>query len=305
MKEGLVCVEGHCLPYNLDDQCSDYTFVQLADPQLGLLERYIEKRDPPFHWDRELALVDRAVSAINKISPRPKFVFICGDLVDAEPGNCDRRHQITDLKSSLHNLSSGLPVFVLPGNHDIGNSPCMADIEDYKSHWGDDYYTFWCGDVKYLVINSQLYWDCKNCQSAAAAQNAWLNAELSAEENAGAKQLVVFQHIPPFIKSADEDGGYFNLSKETRMDLLSKYYQAGVRLVFSGHLHYNGGGPWCPTADASGAPLEVVSSSAVGVQLGSDKPGLRLVRVSSTGISHKYFTFDELENDPTITNSKF
>lgn len=101
------------------------------------------------------------------------------------------------------------------------------------------------------------------------------------------------------MNNADEVDDYFNLSQKTRLDLLRRYYQAGVRLVFTGHLHYNGGGLWRPSAGAD--PLEVVSSSAVGVQLGKDKPGLRLVRVSPQGIKHKYFTLDELEQDPGVT----
>ncbi len=111
-----------------------------------------------------------------------------------------------------------------------------------------------------------------------------------------------FQHIPPFIKSADEPDDYFNLARVTRMDLLQRYHKAGARFVFTGHLHYNGGGKWHhPQSSEGDQPLEVVSSSSVGVQLGDDQPGLRLIRVSPTGIKHKYFTLDQLEKDPQVT----
>uniref|UniRef100_A0A183TTX9 Metallophos domain-containing protein n=1 Tax=Schistocephalus solidus TaxID=70667 RepID=A0A183TTX9_SCHSO len=77
--------------------------------------------------------------------------------------------------------------------------------------------------------------------------------------------------------------------------LLHLYHDAGVRFIFSGHLHRNGGGLWAPS---DGSPtLEVISSSAVGVQLGSDSSGLRVVHVSAErGLTHKYFSFDDLES---------
>lgn len=193
MVSGLISVANRRFPANLDSNTSNFTFIQLADPQLALLERYGEKRDPPYKWDRELALVDRAISAINRLSAIPKFVIICGDLVDAEPGRPERQEQISDLKTSLEEISPGIPIFVLPGNHDIGNNPSAADIDDYKSHWGDDYFTFWCGKVKNIVINSQLYFDHSNCQAEFANQDGWLDNELSAIENKSAENILIFQ----------------------------------------------------------------------------------------------------------------
>ncbi|KAL5966744.1 Serine/threonine-protein phosphatase CPPED1 [Taenia solium] len=305
MISSLISVTNRRFPTNLDANTSNFTFIQLADPQLALLERYGEKRDPPYKWDRELALVDRAISAINMLSAIPKFVVICGDLVDAEPGRPERQEQISDLKSSLEKVSPSIPIFVLPGNHDIGNNPSPADIEDYKSHWGDDYFTFWCGKVKNIVVNSQLYFDHSNCQSEFSDQDDWLDNELSAIENEDAENILIFQHIPPFKKSPNEEDDYFNLPKNVREDLLNRYYKAGVRYLFSGHLHYNSGGLWHPQGGSSNAPLEIISSSAVGFQLGYDKPGLRIARVTSTTITHKYFTFDELEQNPSIAEFRF
>ncbi|KAL5109875.1 Serine/threonine-protein phosphatase CPPED1 [Taenia crassiceps] len=264
MVSGLVSVTNRRFPTNLDANTSNFTFVQLADPQLALLERYGEKRDPPYKWDRELALVDRAISAINRLSVTPKFVIVCGDLVDAEPGRPERQEQISDLKSSLEKVSPGIPIFVLPGNHDVGNNPSPADIDDYRSHWGDDYFTFWCAEF--------------------SDQDSWLDNELSAIENKDAEGILIFQHIPPFKKSANEGNDYFNLPNNVREDLLSRYYKAGVRYLFSGHLHYNCGGLWYPQGGSSNAPLEIISSSAVGFQLGSDNPGLRIATSWERGL---------------------
>lgn len=176
-----------------DVNSSEYTFIQLADPQLGLLERYIEKREPPFKWDREQTLVERACKIINSMEPKPTFVIVCGDLVDAQPDDPDRFKACADLLSALALLHSNIPVLVLPGNHDIGDKPRASDLCAYQSMWGDDYYSYWCGSFKYLVVNSQLYWNSSNCSDEAATQDEWLRTELSAPENANASQLIVFQ----------------------------------------------------------------------------------------------------------------
>ncbi|VDL57411.1 unnamed protein product [Hymenolepis diminuta] len=304
MDSGIVYIMDHRYTKHLDSQCEDFTFVILADPQLALFERYCEKRDPPYKWDRELAFVNRAITAVNNLSRRPKFVIVCGDLVDAEPGRSERGGQISDLKSAFAKISPDIPIFTLPGNHDIGNSPSSADIEDYRSHWGDDYYTFWCGKVKNIVINSQPYFDSKNCKAEFERQNIWLNAELCSKENEDAQKILVFQHIPLFKKSSEEDGDYFNIPKEVRKDLMNRYYKAGIRHVFSGHTHYNSIGFWLPEGSDS-TPLENITTSAVCFQLGDDKPGLRIVHVTPTNLTHKYFSFDDLEENPHIADSSF
>ncbi|KAM7538352.1 hypothetical protein Aperf_G00000059803 [Anoplocephala perfoliata] len=279
MSPGIVYVKEHRFTRHLEAPSGEFTFVQLCDPQLALLERYGEKRDPPYKWDRELVLVNRAIAAVNNLLNKPKFVVVCGDLVDAEPGRPQRKEQISDLKSALMKISEGVPIFTLPGNHDLGDSPSPADIDDYKSHWGDDYYTFWCGKVKNIVVNSQLYFDATNCKAEFDAQESWLNAELSAAENKKAEKIIIFQHIPLFKEFPDETDDYFNIPKGNREDLLNRYFKAGVRHVFSGHLHCNSGGFWHPQGGCS-TPLEVISTSAVGLQLGEDRSGLRITFLS-------------------------
>ncbi|VDL99093.1 unnamed protein product [Schistocephalus solidus] len=291
----LLRATNHRLPdFALSDN-KDVVFVQLADPQLGLLERYIEKRDPPFRWDRELVLTKRAVNAINNLVPKPEFVMVCGDLIDAQPGNPDRPAQAADLMRAFEGLHPDIRLLVLPGNHDVGDRPFASDLRDYRSLWGDDYFSFSYKNCKFVVVNSQLYWDSSNCGSEAALQDTWLRSELFASDNKLADHIIVFQHIPLFTEDPDEKDGYFNLPKENRLKLLHLYHDAGVRFIFSGHLHRNGGGLWAPS---DGSPtLEVISSSAVGVQLGSDSSGLRVVHVSAErGLTHKYFSFDDLES---------
>ena len=40
---------------------------------------------PSVVWEAEIELCRRSVEVINRMRPRPKFVIVCGDLVDAMP----------------------------------------------------------------------------------------------------------------------------------------------------------------------------------------------------------------------------
>lgn len=60
----------------------------------------------------------------------------------------------------------------------------------------------------------------------------------------------------------------------------------GVKAVFSGHYHRNAGGMH--------NGVDMVVTSAIGCQLGTDPHGLRLVVVTEEKVVHRYYSLDEL-----------
>ena len=70
----------------------------------------------------------------------------------------------------------------------------------------------------------------------------WLTQELEKAKSLGVDHIVIFQHIPWFVKEADEEKFYFNVEKELRRRKLEQFYEAGVRKIFCGHYHRNAGG---------------------------------------------------------------
>ena len=63
-----------------------FTFVQAADTQFGFMA------DPDWGgqgdgdtWEEEIGLAERLVRCVNALSPRPRFVVVCGDLVHSLP----------------------------------------------------------------------------------------------------------------------------------------------------------------------------------------------------------------------------
>lgn len=130
-----------------------FYFIQAADPQFGLIDGWNGVPENEITWGQEIVLTNKAMECINKLRPAPKFVSICGDLVDAAPGTEKHELQIADLLKCLQKLDSNIPLTCLPGNHDIGNTPTVESIKNYERDFGDDYYTFFSGGKICFIFN--------------------------------------------------------------------------------------------------------------------------------------------------------
>ncbi|XP_055963404.1 serine/threonine-protein phosphatase CPPED1 [Sorex fumeus] len=265
-----------------------FYFIQGADPQFGLMKAWStgDCEHGGDEWAEEIRLTEQAVHIVNALRPRPRFFVLCGDLVHAMPGMPWRQEQTEDLQRVLGKVDSSIPLVLVSGNHDLGNSPTAQTVAEFCQTWGDDYFSFWAGGILFLVLNSQLWHDASQCPELRQAQDHWLDQQLAAARTQGCRQVVVFQHIPLFLQNIGEDDDYFNLGTTIRQELADKLTRAGVKAVFAGHYHRNAGGTY--------ESLDMVVSSAIGCQLGTDTHGLRVVVVTAQGIVHRYYSLDEL-----------
>eukprot|EP00794_Sanderia_malayensis_P013725 gene13725-15156_t len=227
-----------------------------ADPQFGLIDNWngVDKSD--ITWDKEIDLTNKAFQCINNLKPRPKFVAMCGDLVDADPGTR------------------------------------MHDLQKLQNDFGDDYYSFVVGGVLFIVINNQFHKDASKVPELHAKHDLWLEEQLKAAEAKTYKHAIVLQHIPLFHDTPDEDEDYFNIEKCLREKIITRLKTAGVKHVFAGHYHKNDVG--------KDGDLEMVITSAIGLQLGNDKAGMRIVRVFENHVDHKYYDFDSFPNEISL-----
>uniref|UniRef100_A0A3Q1G735 Calcineurin-like phosphoesterase domain containing 1 n=1 Tax=Acanthochromis polyacanthus TaxID=80966 RepID=A0A3Q1G735_9TELE len=215
--------------------------------------------------------------------------FICKSDTIHKQDTPFRDGQERDLKAALKGTDPSIPLVFVSGNHDLGNTPTPSTVEQYCNAWGDDYFSFWVGGVLCLVLNSQLFYDASACPQLKEAQETWLEAQLSRASSSTEpkpKHVLVFQHIPLYLESPDEEEQYFNLQREVRQNLLDRFKKAGVKAVFSGHYHRNAGG--CHGG------LDMVVSSAIGCQLGDDPHGVRVVVVTADSVIHRYHSLEQL-----------
>jgi len=250
-----------------------FFFIQLTDPQFGM---FTDNRD----FTQETVNFEFAVATVNRL--RPAFVVITGDLVNL-PGD---EAQIAEYLRIVGKIDPGIPVFNVAGNHDIENVPTSDTIAAYRKHFGADYYAFRHDGFVGIVLNSITIHSPQQTTNELSTQECWLRGELERARNEEAQQIVVFQHHPWFLKSADEPDEYFNIPGERRAVYLSLFREFGVKHLFSGHYHRN--------AIARDGEIEAVTTGPVGKPMGKDASGLRIVIVRGDQLEHRYYHFGEV-----------
>jgi len=264
-----------CLSNFVARAAEPFFFIQLSDPQFGM---FTGNKG----FEQESANFEFAIASVNRL--RPAFVIITGDLVN-KPGDAA---QIAEYKRIVGKIDSSIPVYDVVGNHDIENVPTPDTIGAYTNLFGPDHYTFRRGSFAGIVINSMLLHSPQKTTNEAAAQEGWLRKELARAKSDGAQHIVVFQHHPWFLKSANETNQYFNIPRERRASHLELFHEFGVKYLFSGHYHRN--------AVARDGDLEAVTTGPVGQPHGGDVSGLRVVIVRDDKIEHRYYHFGEVPN---------
>jgi 3',5'-cyclic AMP phosphodiesterase CpdA len=194
-------------------------------------------------------------------------VIVTGDLTNKAGDTA----QIAEFQRIAKKLDPKIRLFSVPGNHDVGNEPTAATLAAYRKAYGPDYYTFRVGDIAGIVLNSNLEKVITNVPDEAAKMEGWFKAELAKAKDSGAKRIIVFQHIPFFLKEAGEPDQYFNIPLDTRQRYLKLMHQYGVHEVFAGHYHRNELG--------RDGDLEMVTTGPVGMPLGGARSGIRIVVV--------------------------
>jgi len=68
-----------------------------------------------------------------------------------------REEQYKDFVKVFEELDPEVKLVCVCGNHDIGNIPTSHSLNVYRSQFGSDFFSFWVGGVKFVVLNSQYF----------------------------------------------------------------------------------------------------------------------------------------------------
>jgi 3',5'-cyclic AMP phosphodiesterase CpdA len=253
----------------------DLFFLQMSDPQFGM---YTANAG----FAQESANLEFGIATANRL--HPAFVVMSGDLVN-KPGDTA---QIEEYLRITHKLDPDVPLYAVAGNHDVGNVPTLESLEAYRKTFGKDYYSFRKGTMEGIVLNSSIIQHPEKVRDEEIKQREWLEAELKKAVAEHVQWIVIFQHIPWFLRTADEPDQYFNIPHEARLRYLKILENSGVRYDFAGHLHQNSIGK----DDA----VEMVTTGPIGKPLGDGISGMRIVSVSERGLCHHYYGLGNLPN---------
>lgn len=258
-----------------------FFFIQLSDPQFGMFTENAS-------FAQETVNFEFAAATVNRL--KPAFVIITGDLVN-KPGDND---QIGEYRRILSKIDKSIPVYDVAGNHDVENVPTPESIAAYTNRFGPDFYTFRHGGFVGIVLNSSVIHSPQKAMAHLEAQERWLVAELEKARAEKAKHIVVFQHHPWCLSSANETNQYFNIPIERRSRYFAMFHKYGVNYAFCGHYHRN--------ALARDGKLEIVTTGPVGKPLGKDASGIRVAIVRDDRIEHRYYEFGEIPNRIDLTS---
>ncbi len=247
-------------------------FIQGSDPQFGMYTK-----DAGFA--QETANFEFFIASVNRL--KPQFVVVTGDLTN-KAADAD---QIAEYHRIARKLDPAIKLYNVAGNHDVDNDPTPESLAAYRKNWGADYYTFDSGGIRGIVLNSSLIQHPVKAQAEADKQEKWLRDQLAKAKTDGVR-IVIFQHIPFFLASADEADQYFNIPAAIRARYLKLLHEYGVQHIFAGHYHRN--------AEGHDGDLDMVTTGPVGMPIGPDPSGFRIVKLDT--LDHPYVGLGNIPN---------
>lgn len=252
------------------DQPKTYFIMQLTDPQLGFFNNDID-------FIKDAEQLERAIAAANRL--KPDFVVVTGDLIN-KTGDTD---QVAEYKHITGKLDPSIPLYNVPGNHDVGNEITAENLKMYRKYFGKDYYAVKIGGTTAIFLNTPLVMEGVDMAKESAVQYRWLEKKLKRAKRSG-HRIIVFQHHPWFLHDPDEKDQYFNIPVVYREKYLALLDDYNVTHVFAGHLHYNATGKL--------GDMEMITSGPIGRPLKDDPSGIRIIKISGDSLTHRYYPLD-------------
>ena len=192
-----------------------FRFAQLCDTQLGFST-----------YDEDVRAFRTVVAQVN--ARHPDFVIICGDLVN-DCGNARAIQEFLTVRAGFK-----MPVYCVPGNHDVGLPANVVALKQYRDRIGPDQVAFDHQGWTFIGLDTQALTPAD--AGEVKAQQLWLRQTLTTAKNA-ARPVIMFGHIPPFIAAPDEKPEYFNYPQPLRQEMLELYRTHNVVAVLSGPTH--------------------------------------------------------------------
>jgi len=185
--------------------------------------------------------IERAKYVVKCINHhQPDFVIHLGDVVHPIPALSNHEEAVSKASEIFSGIDAKL--FVIPGNHDIGDKPnawLPAPVVEEESHsifteyWQDLYKAFSTETCHFICLDTPIL---NSGFKREGEQFAWLENELQTAK--GKKlRIFVFMHYPLFICDPNEPTHYDNIDQPARSLLLELFKGYGVEAVFSGHVH--------------------------------------------------------------------
>lgn len=171
--------------------------------------------------------LERAVSHVLALDPRPDAAILTGDLVD--DGSVAEYDLLIEI---LAPLQKEIPVYVIPGNHDdrdVMRERMRGAGYDHLPEAGPLRYAVDLGELRLVALDTVIPGEPGGALSDDAL--AWLDERLAEE----AKPTLIMQHHPPFATGLAHMDGMSLEAPERQASIVAKH--GHVLRVLCGHLH--------------------------------------------------------------------
>jgi serine/threonine-protein phosphatase CPPED1 len=223
-------------------------FVQMADTQIGFKD-----------YQKEMDNFRMAVDEINELNP--DFVVICGDLVNV--AGDEVYADFLEVKAMLN-----VPVYLVAGNHDIGNTPTASTLAYYRDKIGADYYDFSVKGFNFIVTNTQL-WN-RGSEVEQSLHRNWFDNVMDAQFEG--TSFVLGHYNTAYIDSTSQQY------------LLNRMVERKSIAYLSGHAHR--------TIIEEYEGVQLVSARSIGYSFEDGIEGYRIWTVSKDSVHHELKTID-------------
>lgn len=251
-----------------------FSFIQMSDPQLGFIS------GETLDFTADSLLLERMVANVNRL--KPAFVLMTGDMTNTSR----QKDQVACYKMIMEKIDMSVPVYTVPGNHDIGGDASTDRVNAYISNYGEDRFCMTYEGCAFIGIDSPVI-KYDNTELEVPQYN-WLLEKLY--EAKDCRMRFVVSHYPFFLSSYLEAENSQNLSQEARDRYWPVFKRHKVSCVIAGHLHY--------TRQASYNGIGMITTGAVGKPLGSGFSGAALWKIDKDGkYTYQYLSageFDEI-----------
>jgi 3',5'-cyclic AMP phosphodiesterase CpdA len=109
-------------------------FIQMSDPQSGMFSKHE-------NFAHETVNFECAIATANRL--KPAFVMITGDLINQDTNAA----QAAEYRRIAAKIDTRIPIYAMPGNHDVENEPTPASLATYRERIGRDYYSCRAGSM--------------------------------------------------------------------------------------------------------------------------------------------------------------
>ncbi len=214
---------------------SELRFIVVADSHIRFPD------DDVATYPSNALMLDRNQRVVELCSRlEASFVVHLGDIVHPLP--VEQGHEpAVELAASVYN-ELDLPIYCVPGNHDIGDKPdamvAVPAVSDenyavFERYWGPAFQSFDVAGCHFVIVDTPVL---NSGLEREAKQRVWIEQDLERASQAG-QRIYMFSHYPPFVREHREDEHYDNLGEPGRTWFLDLLERHGVEAVFSGHVH--------------------------------------------------------------------